>query len=186
MKSEKEKMLSGQLYRATDPELLKEREHARRLTRLFNQTLETEHERRVSLLKELFGSTGENLYIEPPFYCDYGYNIHIGQNFFANFNCVFLDVCHIHIGDNCLIGPGVHIYTATHPIDPTERISGLEYGAPVSIGDHVWIGGGAIINPGVKIGNNVVIASGAVVTKDVPDHVVVGGNPAKVIKQLNV
>ncbi|MCG3083350.1 sugar O-acetyltransferase [Anoxybacillus sp. LAT_35] len=185
MKSEKEKMVSGQLYRATDPELVKEREHARRLTRLFNQTLETEHERRISLLKELFGSTGQNVYVEPPFYCDYGYNIHVGENFFANFNCVFLDVCDIRIGDNCLIGPGVHIYTATHPIDPIERASGLEYGKPVTIGDHVWIGGGAIINPGVNIGNNVVIASGAVVTKDVPDYVVVGGNPAKIIKKLN-
>ncbi|CUA79406.1 sugar O-acetyltransferase [Anoxybacillus suryakundensis] len=186
MKSEKEKMVSGQLYRATDPELVKEREHARKLTRLLNETLETEHERRVSLLKELFGSTGEHVYIEPPFYCDYGYNIHVGENFFANFNCVFLDVCEIRIGDNCLIGPGVHIYTATHPIDPTERASGLEYGKPVIIGDHVWIGGGAIINPGVNIGNNVVIASGAVVTKDVPNNVVVAGNPAKIIKQLNV
>ncbi|MBB6175631.1 maltose O-acetyltransferase [Anoxybacillus tengchongensis] len=186
MKSEKEKMVSGQLYRATDPELVKEREHARKLTRLLNETLETEHERRVALLKELFGSTGEHVYIEPPFYCDYGYNIHVGENFFANFNCVFLDVCEIRIGNNCLIGPGVHIYTATHPIDPTERASGLEYGKPVIIGDHVWIGGRAIINPGVNIGNNVVIASGAVVTKDVPNNVVVAGNPAKIIKQLNV
>ncbi len=186
MKSEKEKMVSGQLYQATDPELVKEREHARKLTRLWNETLETEHERRVSLLKELFGSTGQNVYIEPLFYCDYGYNIHVGENFFANFNCVFLDVCEIRIGDNCLIGPGVHIYTATHPIDPIERASGLEYGKSVTIGDHVWIGGGAIINPGVNIGNNVVIASGAVVTKDVPNNVVVAGNPAKIIKQLNV
>ncbi|EMT46447.1 MULTISPECIES: sugar O-acetyltransferase [Anoxybacillus] len=184
MKSEKEKMLDGQLYRATDPELVKEREHARKLTRLLNQTLETEHERRVTVLKELFGSTGEQVYVEPPFHCDYGYNIHVGENFFANFNCVFLDVCEIRIGDNCLIGPGAHIYTATHPIDPLKRASGLEYGKPVIIGDHVWIGGGAIINPGVKIGNNVVIASGSVVTKDVPDDVVIGGNPAKIIKRL--
>jgi len=184
MKSEKEKMLDGQLYRATDPELVKEREHARKLTRLLNQTLETEHERRVTVLKELFGSTGEQVYVEPPFHCDYGYNIHVGENFFANFNCVFLDVCEIRIGDNCLIGPGAHIYTATHPIDPLKRASGLEYGKPVIIGDHVWIGGGAIINPGVKIGNHVVVASGSVVTKDVPDDVVIGGNPAKIIKRL--
>lgn len=186
MKTEKEKMLAGELYRASDPELVAERERARRFTRLYNQTLETEHEQRISLLKELFGSTGETLYIEPPFHCDYGYNIHVGENFFANFDCVFLDVCEIKIGDNCLIAPGVHIYTATHPIDPMERMSGLEYGKPVTIGDNVWIGGKAVINPGVTIGNNVVIASGAVVTKDVPDHVVVGGNPARIIKRLNV
>jgi len=180
--TEKEKMLRGELYQAWDPELSRERLQARKLTRLFNQT--TEEEDRASLLKELFGSTGKNIYLEPTFKCDYGYNIHVGENFFANFDCVFLDVCEIRIGENCLLGPGVHIYTATHPLDPTERSSGAEYGIPVTIGDHVWIGGRAIINPGVTIGNNVVIASGAVVTKDVPDNVVVGGNPAKIIKQI--
>ncbi|MDE8563743.1 maltose O-acetyltransferase [Anoxybacillus rupiensis] len=185
MKTEKEKMLSGELYMAADPELMAERERARRLTRLFNQTLETEHQKRTSLLKELFGSTGKNLFIEPPFRCDYGYNIHVGENFFANFDCVFLDVCEIKIGDNCLIAPGVHIYTATHPLDPLERNSGTEYGKPVSIGHNVWIGGRAVINPGVTIGNNVVIASGAVVTKDIPDNVVVGGNPARIIKTIS-
>ncbi|TWD94537.1 maltose O-acetyltransferase [Neobacillus bataviensis] len=158
--------------------------NARRLTRLFNVSLETDDNKRTELLKELFGSTGESLYIEPTFRCDYGYNIHVGENFFANFDCVFLDVCEIRIGNNCFIAPGVHIYTATHPLNTKERISGAEYGIPVTIGDNVWIGGRAIINPGVKIGNNVVIASGAIVTKDVPDNVVVGGNPAKIIKQI--
>ncbi|MEH6946232.1 sugar O-acetyltransferase [Bacillus sp. JJ634] len=184
MKTEKEKMLNGELYHAADPELLQERVNARRLTRLYNQTIETDDNKRTKLLKELFGSTGENLYIEPTFRCDYGYNVHVGENFYANFDCVFLDVCEIRIGDNCLIAPGVHIYTATHPLDPTERISGAECGLPVHIGHNVWIGGRAVINPGVKIGNNVVIASGAVVTKDVPDNVVAGGNPAKIIKQM--
>lgn len=136
------------------------------------------------MLKELFGSTGGKLHIEPTFRCDYGYNIHVGENFYANYDCVFLDVCEIQIGDNCFVAPGVHIYTATHPINANERISGAEYGISVNIGDNVWIGGRAIINPGVKIGNNVVIASGAVVTKDVPDNVVVGGNPAKLIKRI--
>ncbi len=184
MKSEKEKMVSGDLYKAADPELLKERINARRLTRLFNESLETDDNKRMELLKELFGSTGESLYIEPAFRCDYGYNIHVGENFYANFDCVFLDVCEIRIGDNCFIAPGVHIYTATHPLNASERISGAEYGKPIHIGDNVWIGGRAVINPGVTIGNNVVIASGAVVTKDVPDNVVVAGNPAKIIKRI--
>lgn len=184
MKTEKDKMLCGELYDAANPQLLQERLNARRLTRLYNQTIETDEEKRTALLKELFGSTGKNINIEPTFRCDYGYNIHVGENFYANFDCVFLDVCEIRIGDNCFIAPGVHIYTATHPLDPIERISGKEFGKPVTIGHNVWIGGRAVINPGIIIGNNVVIASGAVVTKDVPDNVVVGGNPAKIIKSI--
>ncbi len=184
MKSEKQKMLAGEMYDPADPELLKERERARRLVRLINQTAETEGEKRVELLKELFGSTGKVLYLEPTFRCDYGYNIHVGENFFANFECVILDVCEVRFGDNCMLAPGVHIYTATHPLNPAERNSGREFGKPVTIGSNVWIGGGAIINPGVNIGDNAVIASGAVVTKDVPKNAVVGGNPAKVIKMI--
>ncbi|AIM16287.1 acetyltransferase [Bacillus sp. X1(2014)] len=184
MKTEKEKMLNGELYFAGDSELRKDRMNARRLTRLFNETPETDENMRTELIKELFGSTGSNIYIEPTFRCDYGYNIHVGENFYANFDCVFLDVCEIRMGDNCMLGPGVHIYTATHPLNAMERISGAEYGMPVTIGHNVWIGGRAVINPGVNIGNNVVIASGVVVTKDVPDNVVVGGNPARVLKQL--
>jgi maltose O-acetyltransferase len=186
MKTEKEKMLNGELYNPADPELVKGRENSRRLTRMFNLTLETEIDLRSNILKELFGSSGENIYIEPTIRCDYGYNLHVGDNFYANFDCVFLDVCETRIGKNCFIAPGVHIYTATHPIDPLERISGTEYGKPVTIGDNVWIGGRAVINPGVKIGNNVVVASGAVITKDVPDNVVVGGNPARIIKHIDV
>lgn len=183
-KTEKEKMVSGELYQASDPELVKDRLRARRLTRLFNQSLETDSDRRNELLRELFGSTGNNCYIEPTFRCDYGYNIHVGENFYANFDCVLLDVCEIRIGDNCLLAPGVHIYTATHPLEANDRISGAEFGKPVTIGNNVWIGGRAIINPGVTIGHNAVIASGAVVTKEVPDNVVVGGNPAKFIKLI--
>ncbi|WP_127534035.1 maltose O-acetyltransferase [Paenibacillus kobensis] len=184
LKTEKQKMLNGELYLASDPVLLQDRINARRLTRLYNETLETDHERRKELLQQLFGQTGESIYIEPTFRCDYGYNIHVGNNFYANFDCVMLDVCEIQIGDNCFLAPGVHIYTATHPLNAQERISGAEYGIPVSIGDNVWIGGRAVINPGVTIGDNVVIGSGAVVTKDVPDNVVVGGNPARVIKTI--
>jgi maltose O-acetyltransferase len=184
LKTEKEKMINGEVYDPADPLLVEERINARRLTRLFNETVETDLENRTKILKDLFGSTGRDLYIEPSFRCDYGYNIHVGENFYANFNCVFLDVCEIRIGDNCFIAPGVHIYTATHPLNANERISGIEFGKPVTIGHNVWIGGGSIINPGVTIGNNVVIGSGSVVTKDVPDNVVVGGNPAKFIKEI--
>lgn len=182
--TEKEKMITGQLYDATDETLTKDRVHARKQIRLFNNTTETELAKRTDLLKALFGSTKEKLYIEPDFRVDYGYNIHLGENFYANFNCVFLDVSPIHIGDNCMLAPNVHIYTATHPINAEERITGLEYGKPVIIGDNAWIGGGAIINPGITIGDNVVVASGAVVTKDVPSNVIVGGNPAKIIKKI--
>jgi maltose O-acetyltransferase len=184
MKTEKEKMVNGELYNAADHELVKDRMNARKLTRLFNESHETDVNKRTEIVKELFGSTGESLYIEPTFRCDYGYNIYVGENFYANFDCVFLDVCEIRIGDNCLIAPGVHIYTATHPLNAKERNKGLEYGLPINIGNNVWIGGRAVINPGVNIGNNVVIASGAVVTKDVPDNVVVGGTPAKIIKRI--
>lgn len=184
MKTEKEKMLNGELYDAGDPVLMEERVNARRQTRIYNQTLETEDQRRYELLSELLGSTGQRFHIEPPFRCDYGYNIRLGENFYANYDCVFLDVCEIRIGDNCFIAPGVHIYTATHPLNAKERITGAEFGKPVIIGHNVWIGGRAVINPGVTIGNNVVIASGAVVTKDVPDNVLVGGNPARIIKTI--
>lgn len=186
MKTEKEKMLAGELYNPDDPVLLKEREEARRKVRIYNQTLETEEEKRTKLLKELLGSTGETLEIEPNIRFDYGYNTHVGENFYANFDCTILDVCEVRFGDNCLLAPGVQIYTAAHPIHPMERNSGKEYGKPITFGDNVWIGGRAIINPGVTIGDNVVVASGAVVTKDVPRNVVVGGNPAKVIKEIDM
>ncbi|SES17804.1 maltose O-acetyltransferase [Gracilibacillus ureilyticus] len=186
MKTEKEIMLAGEMYNPADPQLMGERENARRLVRLYNQTLETEIDKRTEMLKELLGSTGETVYMEPNIRFDYGSNTYVGENFFANFDCTILDVCEVRIGDNCMLAPGVQIYTATHPIDPTERNSGKEYAKPITIGDNVWIGGSAIINPGVTIGNNAVIASGAVVTKDVPDNTVVGGNPARVIRQIEV
>lgn len=156
---------------------------ARQLIHRYNHSLAEEHTLRQQILADLFGQVTE-AYIEPTFRCDYGYNIFLGNNFFANFDCVMLDVCPIRIGDNCMLAPGVHIYTATHPIDPVARNSGAELGKPVTIGNNVWIGGRAVINPGVTIGDNVVVASGAVVTKDVPNNVVVGGNPARIIKKL--
>ena len=186
MSTEKAKMLAGEMYDPQYQTLLNDRINARRLSRLINKTTEIEGEKRVELLKELFGSTGKNIWIEPNFQCDYGYNIHVGENFFANFHCVFLDVCEIRFGDNCMLAPGVHIYTATHTLHPQERNSGREYAKPISFGNNVWIGGGAIINPGITIGNNVVIASGAVVTKSFPDNVVIGGNPAKILKTIEI
>lgn len=186
MKTEKEKMLDGEMYNPADPELVKGREKARRQTRIYNETLEIEREKRTKLLKELLGSTGENLYMEPNIRFDYGYNTHVGENFYANFDCTILDVCEVRFGDNCMLAPGVQIYTATHPLNPIERNSGKEYAKPITFGNNVWIGGSAVINPGVTVGDNVVIASGAVVTKDVPDNVVVGGNPARIIKQIEL
>ena len=185
MPTEKDKMLDGELYDASDPELVDARERARDLTRQYNRTTPDEESRRRELLDDLLGSHGEPCVIEPPFRCDYGSNIHVGDGLEVNFDCVILDVCRVDIGDDCLVGPGVHIYTATHPVDPEERASGLEYGKPVSIGDTVWIGGHATINPGVTVGDDAVIASGAVVTDDVPAGVVVGGNPATVITEVD-
>ncbi|HBE9094470.1 maltose O-acetyltransferase [Escherichia coli] len=183
MSTEKEKMIAGELYRSADEALSRDRLRARQLIHRYNHSLAEEHTLRQQILADLFGQVTE-AYIEPTFRCDYGYNIFLGNNFFANFDCVMLDVCPIRIGDNCMLAPGVHIYTATHPIDPVARNSGAELGKPVTIGNNVWIGGRAVINPGVIIGDNVVVVSGAVVTKDVPDNVVVGGNPARIIKKL--
>lgn len=183
--TEKEKMIAGELYNSFDEELCNDRINARRLTRLYNQSIEGNDNYRKNIIRNLFGSTGNNFLIEPDFKCDYGYNISIGENFYSNFNCIMLDVCPIKIGDNCFIAPNVSIFTATHPIDPIERLT-KEYGKPVTIGNNVWIGGGSIINPGVNIGNNVVVGSGSVVTKDIPDNVVVAGNPAKIIKNIDI
>ncbi|MCA1011738.1 sugar O-acetyltransferase [Halobacillus halophilus] len=184
MNTEKEKMINRELYNPEDQELQNDRTRSRILVRSFNETREDAEEKRKALLKELFGSTGEQIYIESTFRCDYGYNIHAGENFYANFDCTILDGGPVTIGANCMMAPGVHIYTNTHPVNAEERISGIEYTKPVTIGDNVWIGGRAGINPGVSVGDNAVIASGAVVTRDVPDGVVVGGNPAKVMRDL--
>ena len=183
MSVEKQKMIAGEYYRPGDETLRADRLRARHLVYRYNHTAPDEKTERQNILAELLGQS-EGAYIEPSFRCDYGYNIYLGKNFYANFDCVMLDVCPVRIGDNCMLAPGVHIYTATHPLDAEERNSGVEFGKPVNIGNNVWIGGRAVINPGVTIGDNVVVASGAVVTKDVPANVVVGGNPAKIIKTL--
>ncbi len=182
--SEKQKMLSGKLYMAADDELRRDNKKSRMLTRLFNNSTEEQIGYRKELLKELFEKTGENLYIEPPFRCDYGCHISIGNNFYANYDCIIVDVCKVIIGENVMFGPRVGIYTAGHPIDVDIRNTGLEFGKPVTIGDNVWVGGSTVINPGVNIGSNVVIGSGSVVTKDIPDNVVAVGNPCRILRKI--
>ncbi|MGN8647284.1 sugar O-acetyltransferase [Gracilibacillus sp. HCP3S3_G5_1] len=186
MRTEKEKMLAGEMYNPADPELFKDRQKARKLVREYNSSTEEESDKRGQLLKDLLGSVGKGAFMEPNIRFDYGCHTYVGNYFFANFDCTILDVCEVRIGDNCMFGPSVQLYTATHPLHPDERNSGKEYAKPITIGNNVWIGGGAIINPGVTIGDNVVITSGAVVTKDVPDNVVAGGNPARIIKEIAI
>lgn len=183
MKTEKDKMLSGEYYDSSDEELTNERDYARGLLFEFNHTSPGEKEKKQHVLRQLIKAKG-SFYIEVPFYCDYGYNIEIGEDFFANFGCIILDVNKVKIGDNVLLGPNVQIYTASHPTDPKERITGKEFGKSIVVGNNVWIGGGTIICPGVKIGDNVTIGAGSVVIKDIPDNVVAAGNPCKVIKEI--
>lgn len=184
MPSERHKMASGELYNPLDPELVAGRRRARDLMADINRTRDEEIKLRQSLFAELFAAVGDSLLIEPPFFCDYGFNIYVGDRVFMNFNCVVLDVAPVRIGHRALIGPAVQIYAATHPVEAQIRREGLELGRPVTIGDDVWIGGGAIILPGVHVGDRSIIAAGAVVSRDVPDDVVVAGNPARIIRKV--
>ena len=179
-----EKMMSGEIYEASHPHLISELEKTREMIWEFNNLRPSQKSEMRAIIDKLLGSHTDNFQINQPFRCDYGCNIHIGDNFFANFNLTILDEAEVIIGDNCFIGPNVSIYTACHPLDAENRNKALEWAEPVTIGNNVWIGGSATLLPGVKIGDNVVIGGGSVVTKDVPDNVVVGGNPAKVIKKL--
>lgn len=178
-------MLSGELYNAFDEQLSKERLNTRLLLKQLNDSREDETEVRSRILKDLLPHAGEGLWIQPPFYCDYGSNLIIGENVFFNFNCVVLDVMQVQIGDRTLIGPNVQVYTATHPLNHKERASGLEFAKPINIGADVWIGGSAVICPGVSIGDRSVIGAGSVVTKDLPSDVFAAGNPCKVIRKLD-
>lgn len=182
--SEKENMLAGLFYNSLDPELVRLRQEARRTLWQYNATDPTDESKRRELMEKLFGQAGKNLIIEPPFYCDYGSQIHFGDNVFLNFNCIILDCARVDIGNGCMLGPNVQIYTATHPLDPKARKEGKEFASPVKIGSDVWIGGSAVILPGVTIGDGAVIGAGAVVTKDVPALSVAVGNPAKVLRQF--
>src|SRR5580658_9195950 len=177
MRSEKEKMLAGERYDPLDVELIQAREGARDFFQTLNSTREKDQEVRRRILIELFGKGGESVWMQPPFYCDYGTNILLGERVFFNFNCIVLDVCLVSIGDFTLFGPAVQIYTATHPLNADLRRK-QEFAKPIEIGSDVWVGGGAIICPGVKIGSKSVIGAGSVVTRDIPDGVVAVGNPS--------
>lgn len=177
-------MVSGKPYLSNDPELVAARARARSLEFRFNHTPPEDSGQRREILRDLLGRTGEWFEIEPTLHVDYGFNIHCGERFYANANCVFLDVAEIRIGDDTMLAPGVQLLTATHPVDAAERISGRELGFPITIGSRVWLGGGVIVGPGVTIGDDVVIGSGAVVVKDLPDRVVAVGNPARVVREL--
>ena len=183
MPTELEKMLAGELYDPLDLELVKARERARDLCWELNATLEGETERRRGILGRLLGRGGDSVWMQPPFFCDYGSNIFLGERVFFNFNCVVLDVCRVTVGDFTLFGPAVQIYTGTHPMNPLLRRT-QEFAKPIEIGSDVWVGGGAIICPGVKIGSKTVIGAGSVVTKDIPEGVVAVGNPCRVIREI--
>ena len=184
MKTEKEKMIAGELYDPLDRQLVEDRLRTRLLIRELNDSREDEVEERSRVLKELIPNAGEGLWLQPPFYCDYGYNMRVGERVFFNFNCVVLDVSLVTIGSRTLFGPNVQIYTATHPMNHEERASGVEYAKPIVIGEDVWVGGSAVICPGVTIGDRAVIGAGSVVTKDIPSDVFAAGNPCRVIRSL--
>lgn len=184
MSREKDKMLSGELYKSFDAELLAERQRAKEIVFRYNSLQPSMIEERNELLKSLFGSVKVNFFIEPPFRCDYGCNIEIGENFYANYNLVILDCAKVTIGDNVLIGPNVGIYTAGHPLHFELRNEEWEFACPITIEDNVWIGGNVVLNPGVTVGRNSVVGSGSVVTKDIPANVVAAGNPCRVIREI--
>lgn len=181
MRTERQKMLAGELYNPQDEELVAARKRARDLCRSLNDTRESQQAERRVLLQDLFGSGGDTVWMQPPFWCDYGSHIHLGTRVFFNFNCVVLDVCEVRIGDYTLFGPGVQILTPLHPLDPGLRRE-REFGKPVHIGSDVWVGGGAFISAGVTIGCRSVIGAGSVVTRDIPAGVFAAGNPCRVIK----
>jgi len=181
--TERQKMVAGEMYDPLDPELVTARARARDLCGELNATRESEEDRRRGILRTLFARGGETVWMQPPFYCDYGSNIELGERVFFNFNCIVLDVCPVRIGDFTLFGPAVQIYTPLHPFDAAQRRR-EEYGKAIDIGSDVWVGGGAIILAGVRIGSRAVIGAGSVVTRDVPDGVFAAGNPCRVIRAI--
>ncbi|MGL5939389.1 MAG: sugar O-acetyltransferase [Waterburya sp.] len=183
-KTEREKMLNGELYWAMDEELATMQARASQFLYQFNFSQPHQVDLQIDLILSLFGSIGSNFIIKPPFYCDYGCHILAGDNLYINYDCTILDCNTVHIGNNVLLAPKVQIYTAYHPTDPEVRLSGKELAAPVTIGDNVWLGGGAIVCPSVSIGSNVTIGAGSVVTKNIPDNVIAAGNPCRIIKKV--
>ena len=184
MKSQKERMLGGELYDPLDAQLSAERRRARLLLKALNDTADDRQEERARLIRELIPCAGAGVWIEPPFYCDYGSNITLGERVFFNFNCVVLDVAPVRVGSGVLFGPAVQVYAATHPLGAAGRRTGLEYGMAVEVGDEVWVGGGAIICPGVRVGARAVIGAGSVVTRDIPEGVFAAGNPCRVVREV--
>ncbi len=184
MLTERQKMLAGELYDPLDEDLVRDRIRARDQCQALNATAESDADLRREILTQLFGRGGDTVWMQPPFYCDYGANIWLGRRVFFNFNCVVLDVCQVTIGDFTLLGPAVQIYTATHPLNHELRRT-QEFGRPVEIGDDVWIGGAAVVCPGVKIGSRSVIGAGSIVTRDIPPGVFAAGNPCRVIRTLD-
>ncbi len=182
--NQKERMLAGLPYKAWLDGLSEERMENKLKIHKYNTMSPDKKEELDALIKDILGKSGKNIVVEPPFHCDYGKNIEVGNNFFVNYNCTILDVGKVIIGENVMFAPNVSIYTAGHPVHPESRNSGYEYGIEVTIGDNVWIGGNVIINPGIKIGNNVVIGAGSVVTKDIPDNAIAVGNPCRVIREV--
>ena len=183
MNTARQKMLAGELYDPMDPELVAARAHARDLCQALNSTREAEHGDRRRILQDLLSAGGDTVWMQPPFFCDYGSNIKLGERVFFNFNCVVLDVCPVHIGSFTLFGPAVQIYTPMHPLNAALRRR-EEFGKPVEIGSDVWVGGGAIILPGVRIGSRAVIGAGSVVTRDLPGGVFAAGNPCRIIREI--
>ena len=182
--TEKEKMLAGELYDPLDRQLSEERVRTRLLIKELNDSREDEGEERSRILGQLIPNAGPGLWLQPPFYCDYGSNMVLGSRVFFNFNCVVLDVMQVTIGSRTLFGPNVQVYTATHPIDHQIRASGVEYARPIVIGEDVWVGGSAVICPGVTIGDRTIIGAGSVVTRDIPSDVFAAGNPCRVVRSL--
>ena len=183
-KSELQKMIDGENYNSFIPELVKMRKDARILMKKYNDSGLDSEEERLEILTKLFGKHEGDIKIEPPFLCDFGFNIKVGKNFYMNFDCVILDTASVEIGDNVLCGPKVQLFTASHPLEVELRTIGIEFAKKIKIGNNVWIGGGAIVCPGVTIGDNTVIGAGSVVTRNIPSDVVAVGNPCKVIKNL--
>jgi len=184
MLTERQKMLNGELYDAMDPELVSARARARDLCQILNASREFDEAVRRDLLVRLFGKGGDTVRMQPPFFCDYGSNIELGESVYFNFNCVVLDVCTVRIGDFSLFGPGVQILTPMHPYEAKLRRL-QEYGKSIEIGSDVWVGGGALILPGVRIGSRTVTGAGSVVTRDIPDGVLAAGNPCRVVREID-
>ena len=180
--NQKERMLAGLPYKAWEDGLRDERTAAKMKVYEYNLLYPNDRKKMDELIRKIIGKAGKSIFIEQPFHCDYGWNIEVGDNFYANFNCVILDVGKVTIGNNVMFASNVSLFTAGHPVHPEARNSGYEYGIPITIGDNVWLGGNVSVNPGITIGSNVVIGSGSIVTRDIPDNVIAAGNPCRIIR----